>query len=494
MFGKKLPVPETIPEDRVRLKPFLGIRPGVYLACLYGFILVFILVLVLFYPGISNPGSLAVFRSDPSGAAVRIDGISMGTTPCEVFIPRGKRVIELVLPGFEGLRIERDIPGRLFASLIFPRREYITEGLREREPAAALALGAADYAAWTFAGEPTLIYQIPQSLSEGAYRSGPGAADPEVRQEMEDLLKGAVRFASTRAALRDLLRSRFLIDNGGLSPSPLTLLRSVSDILAYLGEVPGAAAWLADVLPPEAASLVTGSAWYTGSVEAAPIPAAISGGPSGNSVALGSLSFREIPRGTLIQGAPFPHLKPVGEFLIAETEVNSAAWETFLAANPEWGLEHIRELTEKGLVNDEYLGVSPYPLPGVSGISWHAAKAYCLWLTGLLPGNLASWEVRLPTEAEWEYAAKLGSSAGAAGPEDMTGELWEWCEEPFAPLSFFPAPEEAIRTISSPERPVRGGSWINLPDSIGIETRASLPPSSCSPFVSFRPVIAPRLP
>jgi hypothetical protein len=312
---------------------------------------------------------------------------------------------------------------------------------------------------------------------------------------MEDFIKGAVRFASTRAALRDLLRSRFLIDNGGLSPSPLTLLRSASEILAYLGEVPGAAAWLADVLPPETASLVTGSAWYTGSVEAAPIPAATAGGvPSGNSVALGSLLFREIPRGTLIQGAPFPHRRPVGEFLIAETEVNSAAWETFLAANPEWGAEHIRELTEKGLVNDEYLGVSPYPLPGVSGISWHAAKAYCLWLTGLLPGNLASWEVRLPTEAEWEYAAKLGSPAGAAGPEDLAGRLWEWCGEPFAPLSFFPAPEEAIRTISSPERPVRGGSWINLPGSVGIETRASLPPSSCSPFVSFRPVIAPRLP
>jgi hypothetical protein len=407
----------------------------------------------------------------------------------------------MVLPGFDSRRTERDIPGRVFASLLFPRREYIGEQLRERTPAEALALGAADYAAWSFAGEPTVIYQIPQSLSEGAYRSGPGAADPAVRRKMTEILKGAVRFASTKAALRDLLRAQFFIDNGGLSPSPLTLLSSASDILAYLGEVPGAAAWLTDVLPPEAASLVTASSWYTKTLEAAPVPAAVPGSAPGRGISLGSLFFRDIPGGTLIQSAPFPQVLPMGSFLIAETEVSPAAWELFLAANPEWGAENTRNLTEEGLVNDEYLApplYPPYPNPGISGVSWHAAKAYCAWLTGLLPGDLVSWEVRLPTEAEWEYAAKLsstpaeGSSAGVPGPKNMLGGLWEWCEEPFAPLSFFPAGDEAIGTISSPERPLRGGSWVNIPGSVGLETRASLPPSSCSPFVSFRPVIAPR--
>jgi formylglycine-generating enzyme required for sulfatase activity len=506
MFEKKRPAPEILPEDRVRLKPLLGIRPGVYLAYLYAFVLLLALFLILLYPGLSKPGSLAVLRSEPSGAAVRIDGVTMGATPCEVFIPRGKRLIELVLPGFESRGMERDIPGRVFASLFFPRREYIDEELREQRPAAALTLAAADYAAWSFTGEPTVIYQIPQSLSEGAYRSGPAAADPAVWREMTELLKGAARFASTRAALRDLLRSQFLIDNGGLSPSPLTLLRSASDILSSLAEVPGAAAWLADLLPPEAASLVAGSSWYTQSVEAAPVPAALPdtrpGSAPGGSLSLGSLRFRGIPGGTLIQGAPFPHARPVGGFLIAETEVSPQAWELFLAANPEWRAENTEALMEKGLVNGEYLGeplYPPYPNPGVSGVSWHAAKAYCAWLTGLLPENLASWELRLPTEAEWEYAAKLAApeegappSEGAApGPENMLGGLWEWCEEPFAPLSFFPAGDEAVEAVSSPERPLRGGSWINPPGSVGAETRASLPPSSCSPFVSFRPVIAP---
>ncbi|MDR2028476.1 MAG: SUMF1/EgtB/PvdO family nonheme iron enzyme [Treponema sp.] len=500
MFGKNIPDP-VLPEDRVHLKPLLGIRPGIYLACFYGLVLFLALFFILVYPGISKPGSLGVFRSEPSGAAVRIDGVSMGTTPCEIFIPRGKRVIEMVLPGFEGRRTERDIPGRVFGSLLVPRREYITEELRERAPAAALALGAADYAAWSFTGEPTQIYQIPQSLSEGAYRSGPGAADPAVRLKMADLLKGAVRFASTRAALRDLLRARLLIDNGGLSPSPLTLLSSAQDILAYLGEVPGAAAWLADVLPPEAASLVRASSWYTQTIETAPVPGAVPGSAPGAGLSLGSLFFRDIPGGTLIRSAPFPQVLSVGNFLIAETEAGPAAWELFLAANPGWGAENTPTLREEGLVTDEYLAAPlhpPYPNPGVSGISWYAAKAYCVWLTGLLPGELASWEVRLPTEAEWEYAAKLGSaaaggrSAGLPGPENMSGGLWEWCGEPFAPLSFFPAGDEALETISSPERPVRGGSWINIPGSVGLETRASLPPSSCSPFVSFRPVIAPR--
>jgi hypothetical protein len=319
---------------------------------------------------------------------------------------------------------------------------------------------------------------------------------------MTELLKGAARFASTRAALRDLLRARFLIDNGGLSPSPLTLLHSVSEVLAYLAEVPGAAAWLADLLPPEAASLAAGSSWYTKSVESVPLPAALPDSAPGNGISLGSLAFREIPGGKLIQGAPFPHPRPIEGFLIAETEVSAEAWELFLADNPEWRAENTGTLREKGLVNDEYLGeplYPPYPNPGVSGISWHAAKAYCAWLTGLLPESLASWEPRLPTEAEWEYAAKLaapgdGGSAGGPVLKNMLGGLWEWCEEPFAPLSFFPAGDEAVRIVSSPERPLRGGSWINPPESVGVETRASLPPSSCSPFVSFRPVIAPRTP
>jgi formylglycine-generating enzyme required for sulfatase activity len=145
---------------------------------------------------------------------------------------------------------------------------------------------------------------------------------------------------------------------------------------------------------------------------------------------------------------------------------------------------------ERDLVTADYL--SPYPenpVPAVSAVSWYAAEAYCRWLSEQLPTSFAGWEARLPTETEWEYAAKF---AGAQGDiTDLFGGFWEWCVEPYAPLNFFPGGAAGTRN-SLLERAVRGGSWINPPGTVGAETRASLPPAFCSPFVSFRPVIAPE--
>jgi len=118
----------------------------------------------------------------------------------------------------------------------------------------------------------------------------------------------------------------------------------------------------------------------------------------------------------------------------------------------------------------------------MADVSWFAAVQFCAWLSTQLPPQLAGWEVRLPSEAEWEYAAKTK----AFNP----GDFWEWTIDPFAPLSFLPAPASAIAALSSPERSVRGGSWRNPAGSVTNETRGHLPPESASPFVSFRPVIA----
>jgi hypothetical protein len=476
MFGEKKPRPDTpeiLPEDRVRLKPILGIRPGIYLALLYFLLLVGILFFLLLYPGIANPGSLISFSSEPQGAAVRVDGIYRGTTPCEIFVSRGRRSVDMVLPDFDSFHIERDIGASVFASAFFPRREHIRGVLKTGRPAAVLAQGAAEYAAWSFTGEPTGAYQVPLSLSEGAYRAGPAAADPAVRAEMEDLLRAAARFASTKAAVRDLLRAKSLIDNGGLPPSPLSMLRSAEDVLAYLSENPAAAAWIRTLLPQAEGRLLEESRWYQ--------KAAAKGGQKDAPALTGN-------RMTFAAGGESPDQLVFWEtrrgFWIAENEVSSAVWDAFTTERPEWGGDNAEALRARGLVTEDYLQSydhPAYPYPAVPGVSWYAAAAFCQWL-----GEKLSRELRLPTEAEWEYAA--GLPAGRI--QNLEGGLWEWCADSFAPLPF-PAPEAAVRAVGSPERSLRGGSWVNAPRSVNAETRASLPPESCSPFVSFRPVIVP---
>ena len=495
-----------LPEDQVRLKPLLGIRPGVYLALIYGAVLLLILFFVFLYPGISNPGIILAVKSEPWGAAVLVDGVYREAAPCEVFVSKGSHRIELVLPGFESKQFGLNIGGRLFGSLMFPAKIAINETLEAVSPAAAFNDYAGEYAAWSFTGEPSAAYQIPMSLSDGAYRLGPGASDPAVRQSMEDTVTASARFAVTRAGLRDLVRAKTLLDNRGLSPSPLSLLASAADMIDYLDENTQAALWLGSLLTGEAQSAVTSSAWYAGA--AAPHLASslysenenqahIESAPAFQTVQAGGLRFALVIGG-LLSGGNFPTGTAVDTFYICETVVSAAAWEAFLEAQPRWKKENAEALMKEGLVNGDYLEAAPgAPGEGVAGISWYAAGAFCEWLDppAVLNSSGARWELRLPTEAEWEYVAMNGVAINAA-PADIVindvSRFWEWCEDPFAPLGFLAAPPDAVAALGSPERSLRGGSWANSSGSIKTETRASLPPSFCSPFVSFRPVIAVR--
>lgn len=452
--------------DEVRLPPVLGIRPGVYLAALYALAVALVLFLVLVYPGLASPGALVILKTDPEGAALRVDGVYAGTSADRIFVSKGRHTLELGLPGFTPQRIECDIPGRVFASALFPRRFPLEARLRAEDPVAAFAAAAGDYAAWTFGGEPVAAWQVPLSLSEGAYRLGP-AALPGTSEggAVREIIAASARFATTRGALRDLLRAGFLADNGGLSPSPLTFAQSAAAFARFVSDNPGSALWLSETLPPESSALIAASSWYEkqrafAATAGASRSIGSGGAPPLERISLGGLSFTALPG-----------------FLAATEQVSVRAFGEFLAANPQWREDQKEILEEQELAAPGYLDGEGYT-EGIASVSWFAAGAYCEWFSLGLPPALAGWEVRLPTEAEWEYMAK----SGIVDP----GKSWEWCGDPFSPLPFLDAPEKGIRAVSSPERPVRSGSRI--------ETRASLPPEFCSPFVSFRPVIAPAPP
>ena len=473
-MGKKAAqMPKLEDEDQVKLKPILGIRPGVYLTFLYSFILLLILFFLLVFPGLRNPGAILIVKSNPQGAGIRVNDVYMGSSGSRIFLPKGSYTIQAVMPGFNSTSAVHEIPSRVFGSLFFPRIYNVELKLTTEDIAGAFAYYAGEFAAWSFGGEPTEAWQIPLSLSEGAYRIGGSLREnPAAQRQLQEILTAASRFTVTRAALRDITRAKILLDNHGLAPSPISLLGSISDILKFLSDNPGSASWLAGLLPAEASSTILSSSW--GNIFSTPLNI-FSSQETGvlERISIGGTIFREVPSGVLTGGPVtsnrMSHAVDVSGFLIAENPVSRQSFEAFLTENPQW-TEHLTDYFPEEI---SVIPAGSYEREIITGITWYAAEAFCQWLTSALPPSMADMEVRLAKEIEWEYAALSGIVMGDPG--------WEWCADPFAPLQFIRASGEAILTAGSPEKTLRTSSG-----------RASLPPEFSSPFVTFRPVIAPK--
>jgi len=124
-------------------------------------------------------------------------------------------------------------------------------------------------------------------------------------------------------------------------------------------------------------------------------------------------------------------------------------------------------------------------------VSWHDATAYCEWLTSKLKDR--GWEIQLPTEAQWEkaargtdgriypwgdeslepnlanYGGKLGTTSpagsfpGGASPYriyDMSGNVLEWCRDWYDEAYYKKGPSaEPQGPEKGSERVLRGGFW-----------------------------------
>jgi formylglycine-generating enzyme required for sulfatase activity len=157
------------------------------------------------------------------------------------------------------------------------------------------------------------------------------------------------------------------------------------------------------------------------------------------------------------------------------------------------------------VTNADWSAFRPFPfadpaLP-VVGVSWLDAVAYCEWLT-------VQWNrpVRLPTEAEWECAARGGyeqrlypwgdelpaiskdrfregpepvgqSAPNAYGLFDLCANVHEWCSDWYDPLYYAASPAGNPQgPATGTRRASRGGAWRHHIKVSRCAARSSIPP------------------
>ncbi len=144
-------------------------------------------------------------------------------------------------------------------------------------------------------------------------------------------------------------------------------------------------------------------------------------------------------------------------------------------------------------------------------MSWEDAQRFCVRLNALLPGLDAG----LPSEAQWEYACRAGTStpfscgreitleqanfgiqkertvavrtfpANPWGLYEMHGNVWEWCADWSGPYKAEPQ-RDPTGPASGSGRVLRGGSWISVARSVRSAFRIANVPGLRDRNIGFR--------
>ena len=200
--------------------------------------------------------------------------------------------------------------------------------------------------------------------------------------------------------------------------------------------------------------------------------AATAAGPAAREVrnSLG-MRFVEIPAGSFDMGSDRPewerpiHRVRVKGFWLGVTEVTQAQWQAVMGSNPS----HFKEAG---------------PNAPVEMVSWEDAQAFIEKLNALDPGR----RYRLPSEAEWEYACRAGSTEETYGPweeiawiqensggtthpvglkrpngfglHDMLGNVTEWAQDTWHD-GYVGAPVDGSARMEPgvAQHALRGGGW-----------------------------------
>jgi formylglycine-generating enzyme required for sulfatase activity len=255
-----------------------------------------------------------------------------------------------------------------------------------------------------------------------------------------------------------------------------------------------------------------------------------------NNVALPDFDWVEIPAGEFQYGdesedAAGPQKLTLPAFRISRYPVTEGQFQTFLDdpegfADPRW-FEGMAAKEDDRPMGEQAFQFSNHPRDTVN---WYQAMAFCRWLSwrmghGYDLRNVADWAVRLPTEFEWEKAARgtdgriypyegdfdpakgntretginqtsaVGIYPNGASPYgvlDMSGNVWEWCLTDYKN----PASEARHENLQTDEwRVLRGGSWVYLLTFARAVSRNYYPPADRGYYsLGFRVLLCVRPP
>ncbi len=237
------------------------------------------------------------------------------------------------------------------------------------------------------------------------------------------------------------------------------------------------------------------------------------GGPVVNSV---DIVLVPIPPGEFTMGSPESEIdrldnetqhevKITKAFYLSVHEVTQQQYEQVMSENPS-------AFSGLGDLKDYVSGIDTSQLP-VESVSWNDAVELCNRLN-----KSEGVEYRLPTEAEWEYACRAGTTTAysfgndvaqlgeyawygdnseltthpvgelklnAWGLYDMHGNVWEWCQDWYGPYD--------LQVVSDPTGPAsgehrvsRGGAFFSLPGGVRAAIRFTNRPDNRIRIIGFR--------
>ncbi len=235
----------------------------------------------------------------------------------------------------------------------------------------------------------------------------------------------------------------------------------------------------------------------------------------------------EVPAGTyplgdegVIVSRP-EHSVTLDAFLIARVTVTNLDYLAFTAAGgyrePRWWTDmgwrwrQSKDITQPAYAGDSNWGKPDQP---VVGVGWYEAVAYATWLA-----EVTGQPWRLPTEAEWEAAARgvegdaprprryntaeqgLGYAWAVTEPGniswcgawDLCGNVWEWCSTRWGhnwqTMDFaypYKAGDGRELLLGSHARIMRGGSWFDGLRDANPANRGRYLPGSRGSNIGFR--------